>query len=125
MDKKWKKVAKENLESLKNVDPDKASKDQYLLYAASIAMLDHAEQQNESVQFKLENTDDKTAYNEYMDSKRVYRDTKDDAAKQCMVSTLDRYMNGLSSEIEELIRDADCHEERKMIKKYLNKIQSV
>jgi len=125
MDKKWKKVAKENLESLKNVDPDKASKDQYLLYAASIAMLDHAEQQNESVQFKPENADDKTAYNEYMDNKRMYRDSKDDTTKQYMISALDRYMDRLSGELEELIRDADCHEERKMIKKYLNKIQSV
>jgi len=125
MDKKWKKVAKENLESLKNVDPDKASKDQYLLYAASIAMLDHAEQQNKSVQFKSENDDDKTAYNEYMDNKRMYRDSKDDTTKQYMISALDRYMDRLSGELEELIRDADCHEERKMIKKYLNKIQSV
>jgi len=48
MDKKWKKVAKENYESLRDINPDKASKDQYLLYAASVALLDHFEHMGES-----------------------------------------------------------------------------
>jgi len=47
MDKKWKKVAKENYEALEDISPDKASKDQYLLYAASVALLDHFDRQGE------------------------------------------------------------------------------
>lgn len=56
MDKKWKKVAKENYESLKEINPDKATKDQYLLYAASVAMLDHFECKDETINSTLEPT---------------------------------------------------------------------
>jgi len=48
MDKKWKKIAKENYKALEGVNPDKATKDQYLLYAACVALLDHFEYEDES-----------------------------------------------------------------------------
>lgn len=54
MDKKWKKVAKENYKALENIDPDKASKDQFLLYSASVALLDHFELKDTSINLALE-----------------------------------------------------------------------
>lgn len=120
MNDKWKKVAKENIESLKDINPDKANKDQYLLYAASVALLDHEEPQGQYIQLESENV----LYDDYMSRKRTYRGTKADADKENMIVSLGKYMDGLSSELEEMIRDADCNEERKIIKKCINKILS-
>lgn len=121
MDNKWKKVAKENIESLKDINPDKASKDQYLLYAASMALLDHGEPQGQPIQFEPESA----LYDDYMIRKRAYRDTKADTDRDNMIVALSKYMDSLGNELEEMIRDADCHEERKIIKKCINKILSV
>lgn len=43
MDKNWKKVAKENYKALEDIVPETATKDQYLLFAASVALIDHFE----------------------------------------------------------------------------------
>lgn len=91
MDKNWKKLAKENYKALEDVDPEAATKDQYLLFAASVALLDHFEYKDKDIHSEDENalqgkTEGKEetllshAEDEVSDAEMYYRywtDTKD------------------------------------------------
>lgn len=50
MDKKWYKNAKDTLKDFKNLDPDKATKEQFIMYAACTALLDHDESPVEAME---------------------------------------------------------------------------
>ena len=41
------------------------------------------------------------------------------------MSTLEDYMDDFSAQMEEMLRDADCREERETIKRYLDKIKAI
>lgn len=64
-------------------------------------------------------------YNEYMDSKASYRSNGSPECKQRLMSTLEEYMDDFSRQMEEMLRDSDCAEERSTIKRYLDKIKSI
>lgn len=68
---------------------------------------------------------DNDRYNEYMDSKRSYRNTHSGDCKAKMVDTLEMYMDDFTKQMEELARDADCQEERDTINRYINKIKRI
>lgn len=64
-------------------------------------------------------------YGRYMDSKASYRSTKSPECKQRLMSTLEEYMDDFSQQMEEMLRDSDCAEERTTIKRYLEKIKNL
>lgn len=61
----------------------------------------------------------------YMESKHAYRSGKSPECKQRLMNTLEEYMEEFSAEMEELLRDSDCREERDVIKGYINKIKAI
>lgn len=61
----------------------------------------------------------------YMESKHAYRSGKSPECKQRLMDTLEEYMEEFSTEMEELLRDSDCREERDVIKGYINKIKAI
>ena len=64
-------------------------------------------------------------YDRYMDSKQAYRSGKSPECKQRLMDTLEEYMDDFSQQMEEMLRDADCAEERTTIKRYLDKIKNI
>lgn len=64
-------------------------------------------------------------YDRYMDSKQSYRASKSPECKQRLMTTLEEYMDDFSRQMEEMLRDSDCAEERTTIKRYLDKIKGV
>lgn len=46
----WQEVAAENYDHLKDIPPEKATRDQFTLYAACVALQGHKEPQDESIQ---------------------------------------------------------------------------
>lgn len=61
----------------------------------------------------------------YMESKHAYRSSKTPECKQRLMDTVEDRMGDLSMQIEEMLRDADCREERETIKRYLEKIKAI
>ena len=61
----------------------------------------------------------------YMESKHAYRNGKSPECKQRLMNTLEEYMDDFSAQMEEMLRDSDCREERDTIKRYLDKIKSI
>lgn len=74
---------------------------------------------------RAEMGDKALAHAEYLEYKKNYRDSKDAAEKQKMLSSLEKHMDSLAAEISDMSRDADCREEREMVRKYINKIQGM
>lgn len=64
-------------------------------------------------------------FDRYMDSKQSYRSEKSPDCKQRLMESLEDYMEDMSAQMEEMLRDSDCAEERATIKKYLDKIKSI
>lgn len=64
-------------------------------------------------------------YDRYMDSKASYRSSKSPECKQRLMDTLENYMDDFSRQMEEMLRDSDCQEERATIKRYLDKIKNI
>lgn len=64
-------------------------------------------------------------YDRYMDSKQSYRSSKSPECKQRLMDTLEDYMDDFSRQMEEMLRDSDCAEERSTIKRYLDKIKNI
>lgn len=64
-------------------------------------------------------------YDRYMDSKASYRTSKSPECKQRLMDTLETYMDDFSQQMEEMLRDSDCQEERATIKRYLDKIKNI
>lgn len=64
-------------------------------------------------------------YNRYLDSKASYRSSKSPECKQRLMNTLEEYMDDFSQQMEEMLRDSDCAEERTTIKRYLEKIKNL
>lgn len=64
-------------------------------------------------------------YDRYMDSKKSYRTNKSPECKQRLMTTLEDYMDDFAKQMEEMLRDSDCQEERSTIKRYIDKIKSI
>lgn len=61
----------------------------------------------------------------YVESKHAYRSSKSPECKQRLMNTLEEYMDDFSLQMEEMLRDSDCREERDTIKRYLEKIKAI
>ncbi|MBO5831547.1 MAG: hypothetical protein J6R01_08080 [Alistipes sp.] len=65
-------------------------------------------------------------YGRYQASKQSYRaGGKSPECKERLVDTLEEYMEEFQAQMEEMLKDADCREERETINRYLSKIKSI
>lgn len=65
------------------------------------------------------------AYDDYMDAKHSYRAGKTPECKQRLMDNLEQYMDDFTQQMEEMLRDSDCQEERATIKRYIEKIKNI
>ena len=66
------------------------------------------------------------SYNRYMDSKQSFRYSGGNGdCKKRLMETLDEYMEDFTQQMEELLRDSDCAEEKETIKRYLGKLKNL
>lgn len=63
-----------------------------------------------------------TDMDEYRNRKREYSNSRDDMTKNKMLDALEDFMCGVSSMVKQICRDADCREEREIVKKYAREI---
>lgn len=68
---------------------------------------------------------DSEMHDRYMDAKHSYRNGGGSDCKQRLMTTLDDYMDNFSRQMEEMLRDADCAEERETIQRYLHKLKNL
>ena len=61
----------------------------------------------------------------YSEAKRSYRSTKSGDCKRKLMDTVDEYMDDFAKQMEEMLRDADCKEERDTIQRYLQRIREL
>ena len=65
---------------------------------------------------------DDTDMDEYRNRKREYSNSRDEGSKGRMLDALEDFMCGVSSMVKQICRDADCREEREIVKKYAREI---
>lgn len=64
-------------------------------------------------------------YDRYMDAKQSYRSNQSIDGKQKLMESLEDYMDDFTEKIKEMSRDADSAEERELINKFMNKLQTI
>lgn len=64
-------------------------------------------------------------YERYMDSKQSYRASQNSDCKQRLMTTLDEYMDSFTKQMEDMLKDSDCREEKETITRYLKKLQQI
>lgn len=64
-------------------------------------------------------------YDRYMDAKQSYRSNQSMDGKQKLMESLEDYMDDFTEKIKEMARDADSAEERELINKFMNKLQTI
>ncbi len=65
---------------------------------------------------------DDTDMDEYRSRKIEYSNSRDEGSKGRMLDALEDFMCGVSSMVKQICRDADCREEREIVKKYAREI---
>ena len=65
---------------------------------------------------------DDTDMEEYRSRKMEYSNSRDEGSKGRMLDALEDFMCGVSSMVKQICRDADCREEREIVKKYAREI---
>jgi len=63
-----------------------------------------------------------TDMDEYRNRKREYSNSRDEASKGRMLNALEDFMCGVAVMVKQICRDADCREEREIVKKYAREI---
>lgn len=65
---------------------------------------------------------DDTDMDRYREMKRQYSSARDGESKGKMLDALEDFMCSVSSMVKQICRDADCREEREIVKKYAREI---
>lgn len=65
---------------------------------------------------------DDTDMDKYREHKREYSNSRDEGSKGRMLDALEDFMCGITSMVKQICRDADCREEREIVKKYAREI---
>ena len=65
------------------------------------------------------------SYSEYMDSKQSYRSGKSEDCKRRMLAALEEHMDALTEELGDMAKDAECREEREVMKRYIEKLRNM
>ena len=58
----------------------------------------------------------------YRERKKEYSNSRDEGSKGRMLDALEDFMCGVSAMVKQICRDADCREEREIVKKYAREI---
>ena len=61
----------------------------------------------------------------YSEAKRSYRSNKSPDCKHQLMETVNEYMEDFAQEMQEMLRDADCKEERDTIARYIQQIRNL
>ena len=65
---------------------------------------------------------DDTDMDKYREHKREYSNSRDEGSKGRMLDALEDFMCGITSMVKQICHDADCREEREIVKKYAREI---
>ena len=69
--------------------------------------------------------DGRDAYDDYMTQKQSYRTGKSEDCKRKMLAALEEHLDGLTAEIGDMSKDAECREERDLVKRYVDKLRDM
>ena len=69
--------------------------------------------------------DGRDAYDDYMTQKQSYRSGKSEDCKRKMLAALEEHLDGLTAEIGDMSKDAECREERDLVKRYVDKLRDM
>ena len=70
-------------------------------------------------------SDGRDTYNDYMTQKQSYRSGKSEECKRKMLAALEEHLDELTTEMSDMSKDAECREERDLVKRYVEKLRSM
>ena len=70
-------------------------------------------------------SDGRDAYSDYMTQKQSYRSGKSEDCKRKMLAALEEHLDELTTEMSDMSKDAECREERDLVKRYVEKLRSM
>ena len=69
--------------------------------------------------------DGRDAYDDYMTQKQSYRSGKSEDCKRKMLAALEEHLDELTTEMSDMSKDAECREERDLVKRYVEKLRDM
>ena len=70
-------------------------------------------------------SDGRDTYSDYMTQKQSYRSGKSEDCKRKMLAALEEHLNELTTELSDMSKDAECREERDLVKRYVEKLRNM
>lgn len=70
-------------------------------------------------------SDVRDTYSDYMTQKQNYRSGKSEDCKRKMLAALEEHLDELTTEMSDMSKDAECREERDLVKRYVEKLRSM
>lgn len=70
-------------------------------------------------------SDGRDTYSDYMTQKQNYRSGKSEDCKRKMLAALEEHLDELTTEMSDMSKDAECREERDLVKRYVEKLRSM
>lgn len=64
-------------------------------------------------------------YDDYMTQKQSYRSGKSEDCKRKMLAALEEHLDELTTEMSDMSKDAECREERDLVKRYVEKLRDM
>ena len=64
-------------------------------------------------------------YDQYMETKQSYRNGKSEDCKRKMLAALEEHLDELTTEMSDMSKDAECREERDLVKRYVEKLRDM
>lgn len=70
-------------------------------------------------------SDGRDTYSDYMTQKQSYRSGKSEECKRKMLAALEEHLDELTTEMSDMSKDAECREERDLVKRYVEKLRNM
>ena len=70
-------------------------------------------------------SDGRDTYSDYMTQKQSYRSGKSEDCKRKMLAALEEHLDELTTEMSDMSKDAECREERDLVKRYVEKLRNM
>ena len=70
-------------------------------------------------------SDGRDTYNDYMTQKQSYRSGKSEDCKRKMLAALEEHLDELTTDLSDVSKDAECREERDLVKRYVDKLRNM
>ena len=70
-------------------------------------------------------SDGRDTYSDYMTQKQNYRSGKSEDCKRKMLAALEEHLDELTTEMSDMSKDAECREERDLVKRYVEKVRNM